>query len=80
MVFTLSASARCSVRVMNIAGRTVRLIEQDTLHPAGLNQVLWDGRSDLGPLVPGGVYLVTVQAAGEDGSKVQAMGSLTVAR
>ena len=80
VAFTLSAAATCSVRVMNIAGRTVRLIEQGTLRPAGLNAVLWDGRSDLGPLVPAGVYLVTVEAAGEDGSKVKAMGSLTVAR
>lgn len=80
MAFALSAPATCAVRVMNIAGRTVRMIERDRLRPEGLNEVIWNGRSDLGTLVPGGVYLITVEAAGDDGSKVSAMGGLSLRR
>jgi hypothetical protein len=80
VVFTLSAPATCTVEIMNIAGRTVRVIERDRARPSGLNQVIWNGRSDFGSLAPAGVYLVTVQAAADDGTKVHAMRSLTVTR
>ncbi|MCD6359838.1 MAG: hypothetical protein J7M38_03170, partial [Armatimonadetes bacterium] len=80
IAFTLSAPATCAVRVMNIAGRTIRTIEIDRLRPQGVNEVIWNGRSDLGTRVPGGLYLITVEAAAEDGAKVTAMRSLSVHR
>jgi len=72
--------AECAVRVMNIAGRTVRTIEQGRTRPAGVNQITWNGRSEAGTKVPNGTYLVMVEAAGADGAKVQAMSSLVVRR
>jgi len=80
VVFTLSSPATCAVEIMNIAGRTVRVIERDRVRPAGLNQVIWNGRSDFGSLTPAGLYIVTVQAVADDGTQVRAMRSLTVSR
>ncbi len=80
VAFALSASATCAVRVMNIAGRTVRVVESGAVRPAGLNQVIWNGRSDFGSRVPAGTYLVVVEAVAEDGTQVRAMGSLSVQR
>jgi subtilisin family serine protease len=80
MTFTLSVPAACTVRLMNIAGRPVRLIEQARSRSAGVNTLVWDGRSDDGSRVPNGSYLVTVEAAGADGTKVQALGSLVIQR
>jgi len=80
VTFALSAPAACNVRVLNIAGRTVRVLEQGRSRPAGLNEVLWDGRADAGARVPNGTYLVMVEAAGTDGAKVQAIRSLMVQR
>lgn len=76
--FILSAAARCTVKVLNIAGRTVRVVEQDRQRSAGPAQVVWDGRSDSGLSVPSGMYLLQVEAVAEDGSRVQAMRTLTI--
>jgi len=80
VTFTLSVPAVCSVRLLNIAGRTVRAIEQGRSRPAGVNAVVWDGRNDTGSSVPNGTYLVAVEAASDDGTKVQAIGSLLIRR
>ncbi|MBD3292417.1 MAG: hypothetical protein GF393_05805, partial [Armatimonadia bacterium] len=80
MTFTLSAPADCTVRLLNIAGRTVRVLRQGTPMPAGTSQLVWDGRSDAGLAVPNGTYLVQVEAAGEDGSRTQAVRTLAIGR
>lgn len=80
LTFTLSAAADCTVSVMNIAGRTVRVLERGRLRPAGTASVVWDGRSDTGVAVPTGVYLVRVEAASDDGSRAQAVRTLSIRR
>ncbi|MGI5819409.1 MAG: S8 family serine peptidase [Armatimonadota bacterium] len=78
--FTLSAPADCSVRVLNIAGRTIRVLQQGTPMPAGTTQLMWDGRSDAGLAVPNGTYLIQVEAAAEDGGRTQAVRTLAIGR
>jgi len=78
--FALSAAAQCTVQVLNIAGRTVRVLERDRQRPAGAAQVVWNGRSDSGSTVPRGVYLMQVEAAGADGSRTQAVRTLAIGR
>jgi len=80
ITFTLSAPAMSTVRVLNIAGRNVRTIEQGRSRPAGVSQVIWDGRGEAGTRAPNGTYLVLVEAAATDGSKVRAMRSLMIRR
>ncbi len=78
--FTLSAPADCTVRVLNIAGRTVRVLQQGTPMPAGTSQVVWNGRSDAGLAVPNGTYLIRIEAASDDGKLTQAVRTLAVGR
>lgn len=80
VMFSLSAAADCTVRVLNIAGRTVRVLERGQPHPAGSAQLVWDGRSDQGSAVPNGIYLVQVEAAAEDGTRTEAVRTLAVTR
>jgi hypothetical protein len=64
----LSAPAAVSARIMNLAGREVAVLPERSLQ-AGLNTLLWDGRSSHGTAVPAGRYLVKVQALGAEGAK-----------
>ncbi len=80
MSFTLSAPASCTVRVLNIAGRTVKVLQEARQMPAGTSQVVWDGRSDAGMAVPNGMYLMQIEAASDDGNRTQAMRSLAIRR
>jgi hypothetical protein len=80
IVFSLSASAYCDVEVLNIAGRTVRRVQQGRLLPAGQNVVVWDGRGDGGAPVPRGVYLVRLRARSEDGNMVQGIRTMSLGR
>ena len=76
VAFTLSAAAACTVRVTNMAGREVRVVEEEKLRPAGNNIVLWDGRSHLGVKAPPGLYLLQVTAQTTSGQSVRAVSAL----
>lgn len=78
--FALSSPAACTVSVLNMAGRTVRILEEGKARPAGNNALLWDGRSALGTKVPAGMYLLQVSASGPSGQSVRAMSALRLNR
>jgi len=78
--FVLSRSADCDLKVLNIAGRTVRVLETAHLRVAGTHIALWDGRSDVGTAVPAGRYLLRLRAVSDDGQVVNQIGSVTIHR
>jgi len=78
--FVLSQSASVNAKVMNIAGRLVRVLASNQVAPAGLNTLSWDLRSNSGSLAPAGRYLVQVEAVAEDGQRVTRLVPLTVQR
>lgn len=78
--FYVSSAAHTTVEVLNIAGRTVRVVESGMPRPAGTAQIAWDGRSDAGLAVPSGMYLVRVHATGESGTQTQAMRTVSIRR
>lgn len=80
ITFSISAAAECAIEVMNIAGRTVRVVDSGSARPAGTTRVVWDGRSDAGLAVPSGTYLVRVEAASEDGTQTQAISTVSIRR
>ncbi|MCX6215604.1 C25 family cysteine peptidase [Spirosoma sp.] len=52
------APANLTIQLLNLAGQLMRRI---SLSPRiGLNECIWDGRDGVGNLLPGGVYLYTI--------------------
>ncbi len=80
LVFTLSQPAQCGIRIMNIAGRTIRVLEASQLHPTGANVVTWNGRGDAGSSVPSGRYLVQIEATAANGTVARALRALNITR
>ena len=63
VVLSLSQSGPASVRVFDVAGRTVRTLLAG-VQPAGEKLLAWDGRDDAGARLGAGVYMVRLEAGG----------------
>jgi len=80
LLVTLSADAAVTAEVLNIAGRTVRVIVVDRVMLPGTTTVAWNGRSQAGLAVPAGTYLVRITARDASGNAVTALQPLRVTR
>jgi nitrous oxidase accessory protein NosD len=80
IIFTLSDTTYVSVDIVNIAGRPVRTISSYRGLLAGVNTVLWDGRSEMGTKAPNGTYLVRITAHGPNGTASQGLTTLRLTR
>jgi hypothetical protein len=78
LTYTLSKPATVDVTVLNLSGRTVRVLTSGQSATAGVNTVAWDLRNQTGSKVPSGRYLVRITAAGEDGQQVRAVAPVVV--
>lgn len=78
--FTLSAAGTVTVDVINIAGRTVKRLVTNRESDAGVQSLSWNGVSDRGTRVPGGIYLVRVNAAAPTGEQCQGLTTMRVER
>jgi hypothetical protein len=65
--FALAASARVTVTIYDLAGRTVRRLFADVLG-SGAQALAWDGRDDKGQPAAAGVYLARVATATGSGT------------
>jgi len=54
--FEMPTEGTASILVYDVAGRLVRTLARG-IHPAGVNEVVWDGRDDGGHRAASGVYL-----------------------
>lgn len=63
--FNLSQPASVDCDIVNIAGRRLHRLRSRQPLPAGANQILWDGRTDMGTLAPTGTYLLNLRASDE---------------
>jgi len=66
--------------VLNLAGRPVATLVNGSSMPQGMNTLLWNGRSASGLAVPGGTYLIRVQANASDGKSVRALTTVSLNR
>jgi hypothetical protein len=78
ITFSLCAASDVGVRVLNMAGRTVRDLPHRPM-AAGANTVTWDGRGNHGLRLPPGAYLVEVTARSPDGSQTRAIATACLA-
>jgi len=68
--FTLVETGLVSLRIFDLAGRLVRILEDGVLDD-GRHMVIWDGRNDAGRLVGSSAYIVRLQAGGiQDKQKI----------
>jgi hypothetical protein len=78
VAFSLSTAADVTVEVLNVAGRAVAMVRTDHPSEAGLQRVLWDGRTLNGTRAPGGRYLIRVTARGIGGEQSTALAAVSV--
>ena len=60
--YSVSCACRVQARVLNIAGRPVRVLASDSVASASVNTFAWDGRNASGSVAPPGLYLVEIEA------------------
>lgn len=79
--YTLNQTATVEVRILGIGGGVVRKLNTSATRAAGVNEVVWDGRTDKGSVVPAGAYQVEIKALASDGkSSARQITSLIVTR
>jgi hypothetical protein len=62
LTFDLARGQTVTLRILDVAGRSVRTIAAGEQLAAGPHERSWDGRDDAGAVLPAGVYLVQLQA------------------
>lgn len=72
----LTAAAEVQVTVMNIAGWAASVLPPVQM-TAGVNTVLWNGRSTMGTALPHGRYFLAIQAETADGTSTQCVVPVT---
>jgi len=77
-VLSLSVPASVTVTICNMAGRPVRVLCRSRQLEAGPSRLAWNGLSDAGVAVPGGMYLIEATADAGDGSQCRALAQVTV--
>lgn len=80
VTYTLSKPAAVSLRVLNIAGRTVATVSYDEVRSAGTCNAVWNMRNAGGSLVPTGTYLIQLSARAEDGQQINTLRTMQLQR
>ncbi len=77
---SLTASANLTITVRSLTGRVLKVLAKDQPMSSGRWQVLWDGRSQDGLLLPAGTYICEVTAKDEMGQQTRSIITLTIGR
>lgn len=82
VVFTYNVTKGCQVtmRVLNLAGRPVKVLTLDKTVSAGVQTQLWNLTSESGTRVPAGAYLLQIDAVAENGQSVRGLTQISVGR
>lgn len=62
--YELAATSDVRLRIFDAAGRLIRSLVDAQGQPSDTYEVSWNGRSDNGTIVPGGVYFCRLEAGG----------------
>ena len=73
--YALASPGSIRLSIYDASGRSVRTLVRDVIEPAGRHTVAWDGRTDDGRGLPGGVYFSRLEAGGH-----MALGRMTLVR
>lgn len=75
ITLNLAAAADVTVSIRNLAGRSVALLQPGQME-AGVQTLVWNGKSGAGTKVPAGTYLLEATAHNSDGTSAKAVASL----
>lgn len=78
--YSVSSACQVNIDVLNIAGRVIRRVVTGQAAAAGVNSQVWNLRNDAGAPVPAGLYLLRIEAAADNGQRVQAVTQVGVNR
>lgn len=78
--YALSKAASVTLRILDPAGTTVRVLVQNGNRGPGPNSEVWDGTSEAGFQLPPGSYTIEVEATDSDGLRAASRGAITIAR
>lgn len=80
VTYNVSQTCQVTMRIMNMAGRSVRVLATDTPVSAGVNSMAWNLRNDAGAKVPAGMYLVEIQAETNNGQQARGLAKVMLRR
>ncbi|MCC6443415.1 MAG: hypothetical protein IT210_08155 [Armatimonadetes bacterium] len=80
IAYTLSAPAQVTAAVLSLTGKPVRLLASSRAVSSGSDQIIWNGRSQQGSIVPAGTYLVQITAVTPEGETSKAVTQVMVGR
>jgi len=63
--YRLPAPTAVTLRIFDLGGRMVRMLELGVAHSQGFHSVRWDGHGDSGQPLPSGGYFCRLEAAGQ---------------
>ncbi|MEA3401828.1 MAG: PKD domain-containing protein [Armatimonadota bacterium] len=78
--YNVSKQCDVSARVLNIAGRPIRVLARAESVMSGANTLSWNLRSDRGTKVANGRYIIQITARSADGQQTHAITTTTVRR
>ena len=65
VAFTLAREAKLTIEIYDITGRLVRVLAQDEVREAGVNEFPWDGNTTAGDVLARGVYFAQIIVTSE---------------
>lgn len=82
VVLTYSVTKGCQVniRVLNLAGRAVKMLASNKSVVAGVQSELWNLTSEGGTRVPAGTYLLQIDAVTDSGQSVRGITQVQIGR
>lgn len=80
VTYNVTKPCKVTLRVMNMAGRCVKVIATDKVAQAGVNTEAWNLRNTGGAPVPSGMYLIEVRAQADNGQQSRGLTKLMLNR
>jgi hypothetical protein len=71
--YELASPARVTLRVHDVAGRVIRVLEGEDRREPGVHEITWDGRDDDGRTVASGVYFYRIDVGGSSETRRMVM-------
>ncbi|MCX8128806.1 MAG: M6 family metalloprotease domain-containing protein [Clostridia bacterium] len=78
--YRLSESCSVTINIMDSSNAVIRVLEANTQKSAGVNSIIWDGKSSNGTTIPDGNYTYNITAVDNEGQSGSCSGSFVVKR